>query len=254
MRPYPNAAIVAVDRAGRVSPLAVPTQSYSPTLDLAPDGRRLAVVTRDIREQILWIVETSRGTLARLPGGGEPSWPRWTPDGQRVAFSRLASGVRELVWQQADATAAAEPLARGAHVPSSWSPDGQHLATVLDDDIWIVTVAGATPTVERLSETPEFERWPEFSPDGRWLAYGSNTTGRSEIYVQPGQAGVRGSKCRLREAKTPPGTPMGASCSSCLGSTARVDGACGPSTCRRARGCAPELRDVSSTSPRLISG
>jgi len=106
-------------------------------------------------------------------------------DGQRVAFSRLVDGVQELVWQRADATTAAEPLVRGGHVPSSWSPDGQHLATVLDRGIWIVTVARSTSTLDRLSETSDREWWPEFSPDGRWLAYGSNATGRNEIYVQP---------------------------------------------------------------------
>jgi len=185
VRPYPNAALVAVDRVGRPSPLAAPTQAYAPTLDLTPDGRRLAVVTLDIRQEVLRIVDTSRGTVARLAGGGEAGWPRWTPDGQRVAFSRLVDGVQELVWQRADATTAAEPLVRGGHVPSSWSPDGQHLATVLDRGIWIVTVARSTSTLDRLSETSDREWWPEFSPDGRWLAYGSNATGRNEIYVQP---------------------------------------------------------------------
>jgi Tol biopolymer transport system component len=183
-RPYLDKALVTIDRAGRVSALAAPTRSYG-ALSLAPDGRRLAVMTDDIREQGRWIVDSSRGVIARLPGGGEVSVLRWTPDGLRVAFSRLTRGAHELVWQRADATAAAEVLVRGAHQPSSWSPDGQHLATVLDGDIWIVTLGGPTPTVERLSETTDVESWPEFSPDGRWLAYGSNATGRNEIYVQP---------------------------------------------------------------------
>jgi Tol biopolymer transport system component len=78
---------------GRVSPLAAPTKGYV-FLGLAADGRRLAAVTTDIHEMPLWILDPSRGTLARLPGEGEAGWPRWTPDSQRIAFSRLVDGVR----------------------------------------------------------------------------------------------------------------------------------------------------------------
>ena len=200
---------MAVDRGGRVSPLAGPTQSYGSALSLAPDGRRLAAVTLDIREQVLWIVDTSRGTRARVAGGGESTWPRWTPDGQRIAYQRLANGVRELVWQRADAATAAEPLARGDHYPSSWSPDGQHLATLLDDDIWIVTVAGSTPTLERLSETPEIEQWPEFSHDGQWLAYGSDATSRNEIYIQPWPGPGPREQVSLEGGESPAWNPSG---------------------------------------------
>jgi dipeptidyl aminopeptidase/acylaminoacyl peptidase len=209
VQPYPQRTLVAVDRAGRVSPLATPTRSYTPSLSLAPDGRRLAVVSQDIREMALWIVDTSRKTLTRLAGGGEFVFPRWTPDGQHVAFSRRANGVSELVWQRADGTGAAEPLVRGAHRPSSWSPDGQYLATLLDGDIWIVTVAGSTSTLERLTETPEGERWPEFSPDGRWLAYASKTTGRSEIYIRPWPGPGPREQISLEGGESPAWNPRG---------------------------------------------
>jgi eukaryotic-like serine/threonine-protein kinase len=184
VQPHPKSRLVAVDRSGRIDALAAPFLS-SAAPSLAPDGRRLAVITRDIRDRALWVVDVSRWTFARLPVGGEPDWPRWTPDGQRVAFTRLADGIEELVWQRADGTEPAELLVRGAYQPSSWSPDGRHLATVLEGDIVIVTLSSATPKLEPFSPTPYREMWPEFSPDGRWLAYGSNMTGRDEIYVQP---------------------------------------------------------------------
>jgi Tol biopolymer transport system component len=72
-----------------------------------------------------------------------------------------------------------------ALVPSSWSPDGRLLALKKGGGIWIATVASDRATVEPLTHTAAVELWPEFSPDGRWLAYGSNDSGRFEVYVQP---------------------------------------------------------------------
>jgi serine/threonine protein kinase len=185
VQPYPARTVVTFDRQGRESPTNAPPRSYSTQLRLSPDGRRLVIATRDIDEHTLWILDRSRGTLARLRRGGELYWPLWTPDGQRIAFGWVNHGANDLVWQRAEDSAPADALVRGEYIPSSWSPDGRRLATVRDGDIWVVTTTNSQPTVDRLTETTDSEMWPEFSPDGRWLAYGSNTTGRFEIYVQP---------------------------------------------------------------------
>jgi Tol biopolymer transport system component len=100
-------------------------------------------------------------------------------------------------------------LVGGDHTPSSWSPDGLHLATVSNDDIWIVTVAGSTPTVDRLAATPETERWPEFSPDGHWLAYGSNVTGHNEVYIQPWPGPGAHEQVSLDGGRNPAWNPSG---------------------------------------------
>jgi Tol biopolymer transport system component len=186
--PYPEVRLVAIDRQGGVSPLDAPTHSYGFDLSLSPDGRRLAVVIRSLTERAIWIYDSARGTLARLPGGGETEWIRWTPDGGRVAFDWLDKGVSHLAWQQIDGTAAPEILASDQGAPSSWSPDGRQLAFVKDpEDIWIATLDGGKATLAPLARTPEAGtgQWPEFSPDGRWLALGSHASGRVEVYVQP---------------------------------------------------------------------
>jgi dipeptidyl aminopeptidase/acylaminoacyl peptidase len=183
--PYPDAQLVTVDRQGRVSPLDAPARSYAAFLSLSPDGREMAVVIRSLTEWAVWVYDRERGTLTRLPGGGESGLLRWTPAGDRVAFGWLDKGVQHLAWQLADGTAAPEVLARETAELSSWSPDGRQLAFVKFEDIWVATLDGGKAVAAPLATTPEGEQWPEFSPDGRWLALGSNASGRFEVYVQP---------------------------------------------------------------------
>jgi Tol biopolymer transport system component len=183
--PYSDSQLVAIDRQGRVSPLNAPARSYNAGVSLSPDGRQAAVVIQGLTEQPVWLFDHERGTLTRLPGGGESNFPRWTPEGGWVAFNWLDKGVWRLAWQKADGTAAPEILASDYGYPSSWSPDGRQLAFVKDDDIWIATLDGGKAALAPLGTTPEAEWWPEFSPDGRWLALGSNASSRFEVYVQP---------------------------------------------------------------------
>jgi len=107
------------------------------------------------------------------------------PDGQRLSFLWLYQDVSRLAWQRTDGASRPEGLLLEYSSPSSWSPDGRHLALVREGDVWIGTLGGGAMTAAPFLKTPETERWPEFSPDGRWLAYGSDATGRWEVYVQP---------------------------------------------------------------------
>jgi Tol biopolymer transport system component len=151
---------------------------------LSPDGRLLAVVTHTIAERTLWVLDLRRGNLTRLTSGGEATRPAWTPDGQRVAFWWLNKGRWQPAWVRADGVGEPQVLASNEGAPSSWSPDGRHLLLVQGGDIWVATVGSASTTVAPLFTSPETEESPEFSPDGHWLAYSSNVSGREEVYVQ----------------------------------------------------------------------
>jgi eukaryotic-like serine/threonine-protein kinase len=114
----------------------------------------------------------------------------WTPDGKRIAFASTKEGPRNIYWQRADGSGGLEQLttSENTQVPMSWSPDGQLLSffevnPTTGYDIWVLRLSDrkALPFLR----TPFNESVPRFSPDGRWLAYISNESGRYEIYVQP---------------------------------------------------------------------
>ena len=138
---------------------------------------------------------TSRAARsARSPLTGRALTAFLTPDGKRVVFrSGAAGGEDNLYWKAADGSGAAERLTTSARsqTPASWSPDGTTLAFVEEGDslgffqfdIWVLSIGDRkTRAVDPDGSQRES---PEFSPDGRWLAYVSNQSGRHEVYVQP---------------------------------------------------------------------
>jgi Tol biopolymer transport system component len=187
---YPETQPVTVDRQGRASVLATPPRPYIPVVRVSPDGRRLVLGVTGLEEWSLWVFDIARGTLARVTTGLEADWPGWSTDGERVVFPLLSGGVWQLAWQRTGGAEPPEILARDVASPPSWTPDGRRFAFVNatragDLDIWVGTLEGSRATLRPLLETPHAERWTEVSPDGRWLAYVSDDSGRDEVYVQP---------------------------------------------------------------------
>lgn len=185
--PYPEARLVTVDRRGQVSPLPAPARSYGPSTRVSPDGQRLAVMIRTLADVGVWLFDVRRGTTTLLARGGEAWIPIWSPDGQQLAFEWLADGERALAVQPADGTAPPQILVPGDLTVSSFSPDGRRVAAVRDSrDIVVVSVEPGQSRADPVAGPSQHaERWPEFSPDGRWLAYGSDASGRFEVYVRP---------------------------------------------------------------------
>jgi len=183
--PMRDAELVAVDRSGRVSTLHAPVRSYVPMLRVSPDGRHIALTIQALSEVGLWLYEVSRGLLTPLHRSGEASWPLWSSDGQHLVFRWLTEGRFVLARLAVDGSAPPEVvMAISDFQHSSWAPDGSLLG-VGGDNLLVATLEATPGRVEPLRGTPAVEYWPEISPDGRWLAYGSNASGRMDVYVQP---------------------------------------------------------------------
>ena len=186
-------SLVWVDRAGREESTAAPPRPYS-TLSLSPDGTRAALAVQDGGRVDVWVSELARGTLTRVTNDeGFDGNPLWSPDGSRLVFRSDRNGKPEVFWRSADGSGAAELLlTMDASVsdvyPYDWSADGATLflyATFQETDADIGMVSVDTPgTWAPLIQTAAREWAPTLSPDGRWLAYASDETGRDEVYVQ----------------------------------------------------------------------
>ena len=171
-------------------PLAAPPRLYDQP-SLSPDGQQVAVSVFDGDQNHIWVYDISLDTLKPLTFEGDNSFPLWTPDGKSITFQSTRLGPQDLFWKPADGTGATEQLLVSAlsKSPHSWSPDGKILAFTefhpTSVDIWVLQLDQDEWKREPFLTTPVTETGAVFSPDGHWLAYRSNESGRQEIYVQP---------------------------------------------------------------------
>jgi serine/threonine-protein kinase len=180
--------VVMVDRHGAEAPLIEEQNTYvSPRF--SPDGTRLAIGVGVPPTRQIWIYEMAEGTMVPLTFEGHNYYPVWTPDGERVTFASETPNSVDIAWIRSDGSGASEQLlANGRwNYPESWSPDGRHLLYRDQDpnvqrDIWLLTRDGESAP-RPFFQLPSQEESPEISPDGRWLAYASDMSGRYEVYV-----------------------------------------------------------------------
>jgi len=190
--------ITWLGRDGRTAPLRATPSDWS-NLRFSPDGRRLALDLSGPPQQDIWVYDWERDATSRLTlDTGGHLYPAWTPDGRRVVFNVQVGSAFNLFWQRADGAGAPERLTSSANsqYPGSWHPSGKFLAFTENRpqtgyDLMILPMDGdeasgwkpGKPTV--FQNTPSIETDPMFSPDGHWIAYSSNETGRFEIFVTP---------------------------------------------------------------------
>ena len=181
-------SLVWVDHKGLEQP-AVPLTFPFWNPRLSPDGRRIAYSSCG-REWQIWVYDLRLGTNSRLTSEGTAEYPVWAPDGQRLVFGWQRSLAPNLHRQALDGNSPMERLTTSEFPqwPGSFSPDGEKLVFVeihqeTADDIAIFGTrsGGVSPFLNSKYR----ERYPELSPDGRWLAYSSNESKRDEVYVRP---------------------------------------------------------------------
>ncbi len=196
----PLRTLLWVDRQGRETAIPAPARPYD-SARLSPDGTRIAVSIRD-QENDIWTWDLARQTLARVTFDADMDiCPVWMPDSRRVVFASSRTGAYNLYARDVDGAASDVRLTSGANtqVPGSVTPDGTRLIahevrpqTKSDLVRFALTpgVGAGLAAAEGLVETP-FEEWNgEVSPDGRFIAYQSEESGQSEVYVRPSEVGA----------------------------------------------------------------
>ena len=185
------------DRNGRpAGTVGEPGLWFAPRL--SPDGRRIAVGLLDLGRNTsdIWLYDVAGGAGTKFVfGSGNNFSPVWAPAGDRLLFGsdRKAKGSRQDLWTKSLDGSAEEILLESpdARVPEDWSPDGRSLSIdnvpaqgKRNNQLWIVETAGEKKARPFATEA-NYQGDSRFSPDGRWLAYDSDESGRSEVYVRP---------------------------------------------------------------------
>jgi eukaryotic-like serine/threonine-protein kinase len=188
--PGAGTRLLTVSTSGQLSPIATEARDYSDPR-ISPDGHFLATHLQE-DENDIWVTDIARGTLTRLSmDAGEDETPVWSPDGRFVAWSGSRADVlRGIFRRRADASGSEELIWKPdmhAHV-RDWTPDGRALVLELADptrnyDIWRLDLSD-TPAATPFLQTQFNERCSRLSPDGHWLAYVSDESGRDEVYIQ----------------------------------------------------------------------
>jgi serine/threonine-protein kinase len=181
---------VWVDRAGNEQPTGITGRPWS-SPRLSPDGRRVAVNTGPLNGTgattgELWSYDFERRTLSRLTANGG-KWSLWSPDGTRLAYtgSRTSAGIFVVNVDGAPSERSLLPIRGGRCRSAGRRKAAGRFVGVSATTAQDIFIADRRQDDAHVLQTPSLEGALTFSPDGRFLAYASDATGRCEIYIRP---------------------------------------------------------------------
>jgi len=191
--PSPNTIAEWYDASGRnTGTLDIPPGHYE-SATISPDGTHAVIVrSTSPSESTLWLVDLTRASASPLTAGrGRNDTPAWSPDGKRIVFAADRDGAQDIFVKNIVDATPEQPLFRSDvpfKGPSGWSPDGKwiivtELDPVTSQNIWLLPSAGGRALVPFV-QGPLRDRGGSSSPDGHWLAYWSDDTGRFELYLE----------------------------------------------------------------------
>jgi Tol biopolymer transport system component len=179
------------DRTGNILGTVGSAAEYSNPA-LSPDGSRLAVCIREpgVPWRDIWILDLARGTPAKFTFDPKDDLnPVWSPDGSRIAFTSDRTGVRKLYVKSASGNGMEELLVESKNDQNAedWSRDGRSIVyneLVADNGRDLGTLSLEARKTQAFLATRDTEDQAQFSPDGKWIAYRSNASGRIDVYVE----------------------------------------------------------------------
>jgi Tol biopolymer transport system component/predicted Ser/Thr protein kinase len=188
--------------------LGEPGDYVSPAI--SPDGSRVAIASGGAGSRDIWMLDVARNSSTRFtfdPANDDS--PVWSPDGKNVVFSSNRKGDSQLYIKPADGSSEEQLLTDQPGVPSSWSRDGRFLLFTsatpkAGNDLWVLPNPGSSSGDAKprsLLATQFSEGSGQISPDGRWIAYQTNESSTSDVYVRPFSSEGNGSGAKWLVSK-----------------------------------------------------
>ena len=174
------------DRAGRLLDTVGAPGSYL-GVDLSPDGTRIAVHRHEGDGGDVWVIEP-RGSTTRITFNPayDNSMPIWSPDGSSLLYASQRNGQWGIYRTPSNGASGEELLVEsaGVKVPMDWTPDGHSFTYGGTGDLWLQPLDRGAAAVSLL-DSSFYEGLPQVSPDGKWVAFASNSSGSAEVYIAP---------------------------------------------------------------------
>jgi eukaryotic-like serine/threonine-protein kinase len=191
-------SVVLADQSGVTQPLMEQARPYAYPR-FSPDGRKIALTVATPGQRDIWVYDIPSGTSTRLTAADDGSVnerPEWTPDGKRVLYRTSKERRASIWWRPADLSEREAPLLtsdREDYFEAVMTPDARGIVYQLDTtgaDVMYRQLSGDT-VPKPIANSPGIESMARVSPDGRWVAYVSEESGRDQVIVQPFPTGPR---------------------------------------------------------------